>query len=748
MTIRGKLITPFIAGSLLLTLLLTWYTYSSGHKAVENALMLISEAKTNHTVSSINFFFRSILTSMQNMIADPHVASAFSSAPANSNVRTQIEDWINIITQGNEYYQEISILNKKGVCIYSSNPGYIENSYLDKTYVQLALGGRVSFGEPSIGKLTKRLVVDSVGPIDAADGITGALMITNVFPKIVDYDIRTSHDPQTIFVAILSPEGVFLAHKDPSVMGKQSQEFVELYKKLSNVGEQGGIIEYSTMGQTYVGYAKAETTNHWLILTSGVKSEVFASAYKVGLTVLIISLASLSLICFVVIRYANGIISSMIYLIKYAKRVSEGDLDSYLEPTNREDELGTLHNALQILVQTLQNMVKKTQEASRMKGQFLATMSHEIRTPINAILGMTYLSIRDGDMSEKQFGYVKKIQIAAKSLMGLINDILDLSKVEAGMLEIERIPLNLRELLNEVASIHMENFRAKDIDLTLVYEESAPVYFLGDPLRVSQIVNNLISNALKFTKEGSVSITCYQEKNVTENDNIACMVVSVLDTGIGMSEEVIDNLFKPFTQADASITRQFGGTGLGLVISQRLANLLGGGISVNSTPDEGSVFSLSLPFEVNKQGMKQAEELEGDLESAFANLNIQGKRILIAEDNEINQLIMTELISPSGANMSIVTNGQEAVDAVNNEDYDLIFMDMQMPIMDGIQATKIIRTFDKAKNIPIIAVTANAMKEDKQQGFASGMNDYLTKPIDPWRLLHMLDEWLAQEKKF
>ena len=744
-SLRTKLIAPFVMGTLTLTLLLAWYTYTSARQAVEDAMLLISEAKTNHTVSSMSLLFKSMSSTMQNMVAAPNVTELFSHQSDPETVRDSTNRWLEIITQGNEYYRDIIIVNKAGYCIASSNPGLIGAYYGDRTYVRDALQGMFSYGESSVGRVTKRFSVISAGPVDTADGIVGALIIINDFPRIVDYDTQGTNDNQTIFTAMLNPQGVFMAHKDKTLMGNEKLTFPDLYEELAAVGEKGGVVQYTLQGETYIGHARLESVSKWVVVTSGIKSDVFAPAYKVGLMVLGISFVFLCGISLVVIRFANGILSSLLSLIKYAKRVSEGDLDLQLQPTERKDELGVLHNALRSLVSSLQSMLQKTQEASKMKGDFLANMSHEIRTPLNAIIGMTHLSLRADDLSDKQRDYLDKIQLAAKSLLGLLNDILDISKVEAGMLAMDKTAFNLRDTVKNVIAIHQETADEKSLSLVYEYQPETPTRFIGDPLRISQILNNLLGNAIKFTPGGSVTISCSQELTEdSQSGEYALIHLSVTDTGIGISPEVIETLFHPFTQADASITCKFGGTGLGLAISDKLVTLMGGHFNVTSQEGLGTTFEFSMRLLLDKtEAVEHAEDLPLDV--AFEQLGLQGKQILVAEDNLINQLILSELMAPAGADISMANNGQEAVDAVKARDFDLVLMDMQMPVMGGLEATRIIRTLDKAKNLPIIAVTANAMSEDKEKGFASGMNDYLTKPIEPLDLLKVLRTWLLEK---
>ncbi|RRD70636.1 MULTISPECIES: response regulator [unclassified Desulfovibrio] len=746
-SIRAKLIAPFVLGTAFLTLVLAWYTYTSARKAVEDAMLLISEAKTNHAVASINLLVKSSLTSLQNMAADPHVTALFAGETPSTESLREIGNWLEAITLGNEFYRDSLVVDKNGLCIAASNPGHIGHSYADKPYVRKALGGMFTMGEMNVGRVTKKFSAFFAGPIDAGGRIAGALVIVNDFPKIVDYENQGDFDNQAIFTAMLTPEGMFMAHRDKKLMGNTRALSPALYEELARQGEQGGAVSYTMEGTRYVGYAKVEPASKWVVVTSGKQTQVFASAYQLGMIVFLIGFVFLGLASLLIIRFGNGVLNTLLSLINYAKDVSEGDFEHKLEDTTREDELGVLHTSLQKLVDALENMLLETQESSKMKSQFLANMSHEIRTPLNAIIGMTHLSLRDTDLSDKQRDYLEKIRTAARSLLGLINDILDLSKVEAGMLEMEDSPFSLRETLQDILSVHNPGASAKGLALTLEYPDEVSERFIGDPLRIGQVVSNIVGNAIKFTSSGSVSIAVAHEGDVEGEDGQtrSAMRVSVTDSGIGIAPEMLTKLFQPFTQADASISRRFGGTGLGLAISNRLVGMMGGRFAVASTVGEGTTFSFTMQLLQDPDGKKSAGE-ELSLDEAFAALNIAGKRILVAEDNAINQLIMQELIAPSGAEITMVDDGQQAVEAVRARKFDIVFMDMQMPVMGGLEATAKIRESVSSEDLPIIAVTANAMKEDREKGMAVGMNDYITKPLEPQRLLEILRFWLPSKK--
>ena len=395
---------------------------------------------------------------------------------------------------------------------------------------------------------------------------------------------------------------------------------------------------------------------------------------------------------------------------------------------------------------------KKAQEAalsaSRAKGVFLAHMSHEIRTPLNAIIGMAYIVKDCVSDNEKALRGVNQIMTSSHHLLGILNDILDMSKIESGKLELTSEPFGLLAACGEVADIMTQRCVEKNIAFVTNIREIKDIVLVGDKLRLNQVLINLLGNAVKFTNEnGEIKFTVdileeNTQKNAQNNAQKALVRFTVSDNGIGMSEEQVKKLFVPFEQADSTIAARFGGTGLGLSISQNLINMMGGEIRVRSESGKGSSFDFSLHFDKGREDRLP----EQDADEKRKAVDLTGKRMLLAEDIDINRLIVRELLSASGIAIDEVENGRQAVDTFNSSSpgyYNLIMMDIQMPVLDGYEAAKQIRALGRAdaKTVPIIAMTANAYKEDVEQALAAGMNGHLAKPIDRLALMETVGKF-------
>lgn len=428
-----------------------------------------------------------------------------------------------------------------------------------------------------------------------------------------------------------------------------------------------------------------------------------------------------------------------VYEQKLREQQKSSDQEKLVSILQRERELlGELKEREAERAQAMRSAKEVADEANRAKSAFLAVISHEIRTPMTGIMGMVRLLL-DTELEKQQKEYAQTIQYSGDALLALLNDILDFSKIEEGRMEIETMNFDLNRMIESV--IMLMSGRAKERNITLESEISpnAPPYLKGDPTRIRQVLLNLVGNAVKFTENGGVTVIVKCDEAKEGHCNL---YFGVKDTGIGITPEAQRNLFNPFSQADSTISRRFGGTGLGLAICKRLVTAMGGEIKIDSTPGQGSLFHFTLPMPIGAAPENDAaSEHERDIPSLS---------IMVADDNNINQKVLIGLLSKDGHKVTAVNDGLEAYQKVQDAHFDLILMDMEMPVMTGIESTVEIRSLTQAEkaHIPIIAMTANVMKEDIERCQMAGMNEYISKPIDPENLRSIIARVAHKEGAF
>ena len=642
-------------------------------------------------------------------------------------------------------------------------------NYLDQTWFQMCMAGAPVARQTLLDSSTAKPALSLSAPIRDANGeVVGVVSVVTELGTLAD-QVDALRSSKTGFTFVVDEQGRALAH--PEFTGTRELRDLSDYPPVKRAldGRDGPLTFGDTQGRVWMSHS-VRLPNGWSVISQKSEAEVMARGAQVLQLAYWLSAAALVLVAVLTWVVASRLIRPVRELTAAAGELAEGKWDHRV-PEGRDDELGVLARAFNKMVVQLERSYRNIEEevnqrttqvrrsneelqkakaaaekANRAKDHFLANMSHEIRTPMTAILGFADMMLEPDQTLSDRHDSLLAIRRNARHLSDLINDVLDISKIEAGQMSVEHIPTELPQLIAQTVSLVRPRVTERGLEFKLVFEGPLPRQIRTDPLRLRQILVNLIGNAQKFTDSGCIELRVYCQSAAKAGGN--CVVrFSVTDTGIGMTPEQMAKLFKPFTQADTSTTRRFGGTGLGLSICKSLANLLGGDVTARSRPGVGSTFTVTIDGGCIDgvemlSGLSEAELSRPTVADAGPTIKLRG-RILLAEDGLDNQRLLSLHLRRAGAEVEIAENGRVAVDRVRTEPFDLVLMDMQMPEMDGYAATSKLR--ECGCKLPIVALTAHAMAEDRDKCIKAGCDDYLTKPIDKIKLLSTIRRHLSGE---
>ena len=737
--LKAKLLIP-ILGIMLSTLLGLGFALT---RTAEQALLEANDEKLLNTATVVG---NSIVQQIHRAKADilfaanvPDIQAVLDPQDTGSlHTRNEFIDFVNALLtrlgQACGYYETFYVTSRQGMtlaCNMAAAVGTLDIS--NRMWFHEAMtGAGVVISEPFRSRITGDALMSAALRF-SYKGHSGAMVGSLQIRKITRGALEQESKPW-LRTVIITESGMTAASLDDQEIASRSYATEPWFASLS--GKTNGsifITDEDDESKMLAFYRLPDTS--FYALTFADTDFLLAPVRRVRLLgIFALSLAVLCS-CGVIYYTVNRVTEDIHSLASAAEEVGRGNLDLTIH-ISRKDELGVLARSLSSMLANLKQMIVRAEEATRAKSDFLARMSHEIRTPMNAIIGMAYLGLQ-ANPDERQRNCLSKIQLAGKNLLAIINDILDFSKVEAGRLELENTTFRLSGMLRSI--FDLLDFRAleKGIALNLDIAPDVPDVLVGDSLRLSQVCINLCTNALKFTSQGSVTLrVALQEKHETD----LVLHFSVTDTGIGISEEQQPIIFDAFSQGDGSTTRRFGGTGLGLAICKRMVELMGGTIWVDSAPGSGSTFHFTAHLQ---PGLETALPRPLPTIQAEAIPHADTLRVLVVEDNELNQEIAVEMLRTLGINSVLANNGIEAVTLAKEKTFDLIFMDIQMPVMGGLEAARLIRESGApgASTVPIVAMTANAMSGDREKSLAAGMNDHITKPISHPELEEAVRRW-------
>lgn len=717
--------------------------YIEGHGFQREKLKLLEEGK--RMVHCVAYRQQNIVEVMRALLI---ITSHFEEI--SDLKRPVLKAILRTILQQTGYFSNMQMVGPDGVVLASALPadalvddpailGEIKKH--DRLYT---VGTHV---DPSSGQ---RLMAFAY-PVRNADGEVLAVITGGLQPDACSFVLRQGALPVGAVLRLVDASGRVL-HSHPHDTPDSTADAAEVKKRIDGFGDDEGQFSMSFAGGgtrtiVYRNIRLDEESAPYLTVTLAMPEDAVFVSEDLLVDIVLILLTALTIFFLtghLAVRILQRPVESM---IASAKRLCLGDYAARVTVPGGSDELNRLARSFNTMAEAIQERAQKSllaqkaaAEYNQARSSFFAAMSHAIRTPMNSVIGISYLLTKT-KLDARQQGYVNRIYSGASMLLGIINEILDFSNIGTGHFNLDQKTFDLDATLDALMRLHNHKSEGSDIDFRLEVAAGVPRLLYGDPLRLNQVLTNLVGNSFKFTERGSIVVRCDPANghSLSVNDSMPRIKLrfAVDDTGIGMSEDQMAAVFNAYTQADASVARKYGGSGLGLVISQRLVQLMGGTIEVSSRPGFGTSMMFSANFGVVEDDAGQAVKCANGVcvpRNSVPEHPLAGTRVLLVDDDQVNQEIAAELLREAGATVAVAENGKEAVKTLFDNHlvppFALVLMDVQMPVMDGLEATRRIRAVPKFDKLPIIAMTAHALSEEREQCLAAGMNDHIAKPIE------------------